>query len=141
MEVATMVLRISLASLLSYMLGMAFFAARSAADMAAKDAIAEIQGSRADAAITMYVERVGKVASIAAGQSWRQPRTHEQALPESTDCWEPALAVGPRGQVYVVAGRRHGIPGDKDFEQQQVIWRSENRGATFDAPTPITTEG
>jgi BNR repeat-like domain len=136
-----MVLRISLASLLSFMLGVAFFAARSAAGLAAKDAIVEIQGSRADAAITMFVERVSKVASVSAGQSWQQPRAHEQALPESTDCWEPALAVGPRGQVYVVAGRRHGTPRDKDFDQQQVIWRSENRGATFEAPRPITTEG
>jgi hypothetical protein len=135
-----MVLRISLASLLSLMLWVAFFAAKSAG-LAAKDAIVEILGSRADAAITMFVERVGKVASVAAGQSWQQPRAHEQALPESTDCWEPALAVGPRGQVYVVAGRRHGTPRDTDFEQQQVIWRSENRGAAFEAPRPVTTEG
>src|SRR5215813_12062604 len=141
MEVATMVLRISLASLLSFMLGVDFFAARSAAGLAAKDAIVKIQGSRADAAGAMFVERVGKVASASVGQSWRQPRAHEQALPESTDCWEPALAVGPYGQVYVVAGRRHGTPRDKDFEQQQVIWRSENRGATFEAPRPVTTEG
>ena len=136
-----MVLRISLASLLSFMLGVAFFAARSAAGLAPKDAIVEIQGGRANAAITMFVERMGKVAGVSAGQSWRQPRAHEQALPESTDCWEPALAVGPSGQVYVVAGRRHGAPRvDKDFEQEQVIWRSENRGSTFEAPRPITTE-
>ena len=51
MEVATMVLRISLASLLSFMLGVAFFAARSAAGLVAKDPIVEIQGSRADAEI------------------------------------------------------------------------------------------
>jgi hypothetical protein len=137
-----MVLRISLASLLSFMLGVAFFAARYAAGLAPKDAIVEIQGGRADAAITMFVERMGKVAGVSAGQSWRQPRGHEQALPESTDCWEPTLAVGPRGQVYVVAGRRHGAPRvDKGFEQEQVIWRSENRGSKFEAPRPITTEG
>src|SRR4030095_3690967 len=100
MEVATMVLRISLASLLSFMLGVAFFAAGSSACLVGKAATAEIQCGRADAAITMFVEREGKVASVAAGQSWRQPRAHEQALPESTDCWEPALAVGPRGPGY-----------------------------------------
>lgn len=75
-----MVLRISLASLLSFMLGVAFFAARYAAGLAPKDAIVEIQGGRADAAITMFVERMGKVAGVSAGQSWRQPRaSHEHA--------------------------------------------------------------
>ena len=60
---------------------------------------------------------------------------------ESTDCWEPALAAGPNGRVYVVAGRRHGAPKDKDFDQQQVIWRSANGGKTFEAPRPVSTEG
>jgi len=136
-----MILRISLASLLSLMIGAARFAPRPAAGLVPKDATVEPQGGRADAAIPMFVEQVGKVASVSAGQSWRQPRAHEQMLPESTDCWEPALAVGPSGQVYVVAGRRHGMSGDKDFDQRQVIWRSENGGATFGAPRPITTEG
>lgn len=136
-----MVLRISIASLLSLMFGAAFFSAKSAADLVAKDATVGIQGSRADAAPPWFVERVGKAARVTAEQSWLQPRAPEQMLPESTDCWEPALAVGPSGQVYVVAGRRHGKRGDKDFDQKQVIWRSENRGATFEAPRPISTEG
>jgi hypothetical protein len=51
------------------------------------------------------------------------------------------MATGPNDQVYVVAGRRHGIPRGKDFEQQQVIWRSQDRGASFEAPIPITPEG
>jgi BNR repeat-like domain len=80
-------------------------------------------------------------AAATAGQQWRQPRSHEQMLPESVDCWEPAVAVGPSGHVYVVAGRRHGMPKDKDFEQLQVIWRSEDGGATFSAPQPVSTEG
>ncbi len=128
-----MVLRISLASLLSLMLGAVFFSAKSAADLVAKDVTVEIQGSRADVAIPLFVEQVGKVASVGAGQSWQRPRSPEQMLPESIDCWEPALAVGPSGQVYVVAGRRHGKRGDKDFDQKQVIWRSENRGPKVSA--------
>lgn len=70
-----------------------------------------------------------------------QPPSHERLLPESTDCWEPALAAGPNGRVYVVAGRRHGMPRDKDFEQQQVIGRSEDGGATFEPPRLMTAEG
>jgi hypothetical protein len=51
------------------------------------------------------------------------------------------MATGPNGEVYVVAGRRHGTTRDKDFEQQRVIWRSQNRGASFEAPSLITPEG
>src|SRR5213594_1550996 len=72
---------------------------------------------------------------------WQPPRAHEQLLPESLDCWEPATAAGPNGRVYVVAGKRHGMPKDKDFSQQQVIWRSENGGVRFSAPRPVSTEG
>ena len=74
-------------------------------------------------------------------QAWALAVSQEQMLPESTDCWEPALAAGPNGRVYVVAGRRHGAPKDKDFDQQQVIWRSANGGKTFEAPRPVSTEG
>jgi BNR repeat-like domain len=84
------------------------------------------------------------VTAAAAGvrpQQWLQPRSHEQQLPESVDCWEPAMATGPTGQVYVVAGHRRGMAKDKDFEQQQVIWRSQDRGVSFEAPVLITSEG
>ncbi len=80
-------------------------------------------------------------AAVAAEvEQWLQPRSQEQQLPDSVDCWEPALATGPNGQVYIVAGRRHGMPRDKDFTQQQVLWRSTNRGASFEAPTLVTPE-
>jgi len=75
------------------------------------------------------------------GQQWQEPRSHEQLLPDSVDCWEPALATAPNGNVYVVAGKRHGMPRDKDFEQQQVIWRSEDGGKTFEGSRPLTNEG
>jgi hypothetical protein len=29
------------------------------------------------------------------------------------NCWEPAMATGPNGQVYVVAGRRRGMSKTK----------------------------
>ena len=62
-------------------------------------------------------------------------------LPSSVDCWEPALAVGPREQVYVVAGQRRGTPGSKEFDQQQVLWRSFDGGATFEGPWPVDAGG
>jgi hypothetical protein len=38
-------------------------------------------------------------SSIAqAPTDWRLPRTHEHLLPDSVDCWEPALAVRPVGR-------------------------------------------
>ena len=76
-----------------------------------------------------------------SGQQRREPRSPEQLLPQSVDGWEPALATAPNGDVYVVAGKRRGMPRDKDFDQQQVIWRSEDGGATFEGPRPLTTEG
>jgi len=76
------------------------------------------------------------------GQHEQDSPSHEQLLPGSVDGWEPALAAGPNGHIYVVAGKRLGIPGqDKDFEQQQVLWRSEDGGATFEGPQPLTTDG
>jgi hypothetical protein len=70
----------------------------------------------------------------------QQPAAHEQQLPDSMNCWEPAIATGPNGQVYVVAGRRRGTPKDKDSEQRQVIWRSQDRGVSFEAPV-LTPRG
>ena len=61
-------------------------------------------------------------------ESWRSASTLEVMLPSSTDCWEPAIAVGPREQVYIVAGRRSGPLGSKDFDQKQVLWRSLDGG-------------
>ena len=65
----------------------------------------------------------------------------ERMLPSSTDCWEPAIAVGPHEQIYIVAGRRTAPSGSKEFDQRQVLWRSLDRGATFEGPWPITVEG
>jgi hypothetical protein len=87
---------------------------------------------------------LGFCAAAAIGASapqWQRPAAHEQQLPDSLNCWEPAMATGPNGQVYVVAGRRRGMPKDKDSEQQQVIWRSQDRGVSFEAPVLITAEG
>jgi len=95
------------------------------------------QSIRSLGALTVFVGTV----SATAGQQWQQPRTHEHLLPESVDCWEPTLAIAPTGQLYVVAGKRHGMPKDSDFEQQQVIWRSDDGGASFEGPRPLTTEG
>jgi BNR repeat-like domain len=84
------------------------------------------------------------IAMAAAAQtstSWRSASTLELVLPSSTDCWEPALAVGPREQVYIVAGQRNGPLGSKEFDQRQVLWRSLDGGATFEGPWPLSTEG
>jgi hypothetical protein len=72
---------------------------------------------------------------------WRVPPTHAQLLPESIDCWEPALAIGPGGQVYVVAGKRTGVLRSPGADQRQVVWRSDDGGATFKGPWPLTKEG
>lgn len=74
------------------------------------------------------------------GQSpaeWRWPPSHEQLLPGSVDDWEPALAVGPSGEVLVVAGRRKRTPNSEGFEQKLVLWRSDDGGATFQGPWPV----
>jgi len=76
-----------------------------------------------------------------SAQTWQSPRAHEQQLPDSIDCWEPALAVGPAGEVYVVAGRRNAPLRDPKYDQKQMIWRSNDHGATFTGPTPVSTEG
>lgn len=39
---------------------------------------------------------------------WRLPPRRERLLPGSVDGWEPALATGPDGEVYVLAARRRG---------------------------------
>ena len=48
--------------------------------------------------------------------SWRPAPTLALMLPSSTDCWEPAIAIGPRDQVYIVAGQRSGGAGSKEFD-------------------------
>jgi hypothetical protein len=48
----------------------------------------------------------------------RSPQSIERLLPSSTDCWEPAVAVGPREQIYVVSGRRSATSGSKSPDQQ-----------------------
>jgi hypothetical protein len=89
-------------------------------------------------AVALFV--CATVAAI-SGQQRREPASPEQLLPQSVDGWEPALATAPNGDVYVVAGKRRGGPRDKDFDQRQEIWRSEDGGATFEGPWPLTTEG
>lgn len=74
-------------------------------------------------------------------ESWRSAPALAQMLPSSTDCWEPAIAVGPQDQVYIVAGQRSGGKGSKEFDQRQVLWRSRDGGVTFEGPWPIATEG
>lgn len=73
--------------------------------------------------------------------SWRSAPSIERMLPSSTDCFEPAIAIGPRDQVYVVAGQRSGPLGSDESDQKQVLWRSLDRGATFEGPWPVSIEG
>ena len=73
--------------------------------------------------------------------SGRSAPTSALMLPSSTDCWEPAIAVGPREQVYIVAGQRRGATTSKEFDQQQVLWRSLDGGATFEGPWLLDAEG
>src|SRR5437867_6186810 len=72
---------------------------------------------------------------------WRLQKTHEQQLPDSIDCWEPALAVGPAGEVYVSAGRRNAPLRSPNYDQRQVVWRSDDRGVTFKPPKPVSSDG
>jgi hypothetical protein len=83
---------------------------------------------------------VSALAASSPAQSpaeWRWPPSHEQLLPGSADSWEPALAVGPRGEVFVVAGRREGSRGSENFVQKLALWRSDDGGATFEGPWPV----
>jgi photosystem II stability/assembly factor-like uncharacterized protein len=50
------------------------------------------------------------------------------------------MAVGPRDEVYVVAGLRS-APGSTEFEQKQVLWRSLDHGVTFEGPWPVSADG
>src|SRR5262245_10788791 len=86
---------------------------------------------------------LGSLAAISTQPpaSWQPAPTTAQMLAASTNCWEPALAVGPRERVYIVAGQRSGPPGSKDFDQKQVLWRSLDGGTTFEGPWPVSTEG
>jgi hypothetical protein len=94
------------------------------------------------AAGTMLIACAGTTAPVAQSPTdWRLAPRHEQLLPDSLDCWEPALAVGPHRQVFVVAGRRTAPLRTSDFDQKLVIWRSNDAGATFSAPSPVTAEG
>ena len=68
-----------------------------------------------------------------------------QLLPGASDAWEPALAAGPDGLVYVTAGGRHLRPESDQsgmpFEQRIVIWRSSDSGATWEGPWPVDEGG
>lgn len=78
---------------------------------------------------TMLLVYAGPSSALAQTPTdWRLPPAHEQLLLDSLDCWEPALAVGPRRQVFVVAGRRTGALETTNFGQKLVIWRSNDAG-------------
>jgi hypothetical protein len=81
------------------------------------------------------------MAAMPQTSTWRSAPTPELQLPSSTDCWEPALAVGPREQVYIVAGQRSGTSGSNTFDQRQVLWRSHDGGITFEGPWTLDTAG
>ncbi len=66
-----------------------------------------------------------------------KPPRVESLLPGSDNDWEPALAVGPKGEIYVTAGRQKGSFEKGDFAQQMVLWRSGDAGETWTGPTVI----
>ena len=85
-----------------------------------------------------------RVYSLVRDRERENPRsapTPALMLASSTDCWEPAIAVGPREQVYIVAGQRRGGLESKEFDQQQVLWRSLDGGASFEGPWPLDAKG
>ena len=75
-------------------------------------------------------------AASDAAPAPKPPRV-ESLLPGSASDWEPALAVGPRGEIYVTAGRQKGSFEAGDFSQQMVLWRSVDGGETWTGPTVI----
>lgn len=79
-------------------------------------------------------------SAVQSPTEWRWPPKHEQLLPGSLDGWEPALAVGPRGEVFVVAGKRQGSRESPDFQQKLLLWRSDNGGVTFHEPWSVVPE-
>jgi hypothetical protein len=81
------------------------------------------------------------ITVVAATDDWRLPPSQEQMLPDSVDCWKPALAGAPSGPIFVIAGKRNAPPGSNNSDQQQVVWRSDDRGKTFTGPLPVSTEG
>lgn len=84
---------------------------------------------------------VAAMTQPAPSTSWRSAATPARMLPSSTDCWEPAIALGPREQVYIVAGQRRGALNSEEFDQQQVLWRSLDGGATLEGPWPLDRAG
>jgi hypothetical protein len=81
------------------------------------------------------------ITVLAGTDDWRLPPTREQMLPDSVDCWEPALAVAPSDRIFIVAGKRNAPLRSNGFDQRQVIWRSDDRGKTFTGPQPVSAEG
>ena len=80
-------------------------------------------------------------AAASARSGWTPAPRPERLLPNSANDWEPALAVGPGGSVYVTAGRRTGSQATNDFAQRLLIWRSPDDGETFEGPFPVSPEG
>lgn len=66
-----------------------------------------------------------------------KPARVESLLPGSENDWEPALAVGPKGEIYVTAGRQKGSYAGGDFEQRIILWRSLDGGETWTGPSTI----
>jgi len=86
---------------------------------------------------------VAGIATVVMAQgltSSRSAPAFEQMLPMSTYCWEPAIAAGPRNEIYIVAGHRT-APGAKEFDQKQVLWRSLDGGMTFEDPRTVSADG
>src|SRR6476646_3278955 len=94
--------------------------------------------ARLIAVITVAIAATTQTPTSVSGRS---APTSALMLPSSTDCWEPDIAVGPREQVYIVAGQRRGATTSKEFDQQQVLWRSLDGGATFEGPWLLDAEG
>ena len=66
--------------------------------------------------LTMASMTLAIVAVTQPSPSWRSAPTPELMLPSSTDCWEPAIAIGPRDLVYIVAGQRSGGAASEAFD-------------------------
>ena len=110
------------------------------------DPTTTVTGSSSNQRMTAgkFTVALGAVAISMATQpsaSFRSAPAVELMLPSSLDCWEPAIAVGPREQVYIVAGQRRGSSQSTEFDQQLVIWRSIDGGTTFEGPWIIDAAG
>lgn len=68
---------------------------------------------------------------------WQEAAEPEARLPAEAKVWEPAIAVGPAGEVLIVGGQRDPLGGSDDFQQHLIAWRSQDGGLTFSDPSLI----